>query len=159
MNANSEEKLTDQTPKWLLNVLPFVSAILGSGALWFAWLRYNSIVNRPQFHWYDWIQPAFIALMGILCLWATLLFILGKPSGLSVFTYGLSIVPLILFSNLVILVFRIIQNIIQGNAQPFLDSLFTQPRNLVIPMIVIVLILLGYLEKRVKNKDNESGDS
>lgn len=159
MDDNREEKLTNQTPKWLLNVLPFISTILGGSALWFAWLRYNSMANGPEFHWYDWIQPAFIALMGILCLWATLLFILGKSSGLSVFTYGLSIVPLILFSNLVILVFRIIQNIIQGNAQPFFDSLFTQPRNMVIPMVVIVLILLGYLDKRVKNKDNERGDS
>src|SRR5688572_15870784 len=128
MNTNSEEKLMDQTPKWLLNVLPFISTILGCSALWFAWLRYNSLVNGLEIHWYDWIQPVFIALMGLLCLWATPLFILGKPSGLSVFTYGLSIVPLVLFSNLVILVFRMIQNIIQGNAQSFFDSLFAQPR-------------------------------
>lgn len=159
MNTTPKEKLPDQTPKWLANLLPFISTILGSAAIWFAWFRYNSIVIRPEFHWYDWIQPALIALMGILCLLATLLFILGKPSGLSVLTYGLSIVPLILFSNLVILVFRIIQNIIQGNAQSFFDNLFAQPRNMVIPVVVIVLILLGYLEKRVKNKDNERGDS
>lgn len=159
MNNNHEEKVTNQTPKWLLILLPFISTILGGAALWYTWFRYNGVVNRPEFHWYSWILPAFMALAGILCLSATLLFILGKSSGWSVFKAGLSIIPLILFSNLVILVFRIIQNIIQGNAKPFFDSLFTQPRNMVIPMVVIVLILLGYLDKRVKNKNNERGDS
>lgn len=154
----AKDKVVEQTPKWFLNLLPVVSTVLGCGALWFAWFRYNNIVNRPEFHWYAWIQLAFIVLMGILCLLAALLFLLGKSSGWSVFTYGLAIVPLILFSNLVILVFRIIQNIIQGNAQPFFVSLFTQPRNLIIPMVVIVLMLLGYLDKRVKNENNGEGD-
>ena len=43
MNTIFEEKLPDQTPKWLANLLPFISTILGSAALWFAWFRYNSI--------------------------------------------------------------------------------------------------------------------
>lgn len=148
----NEAKLANQTPKWILNLLPLISTIFGGSALCFAWFRYNSLVNRPEFHWYDWIQPAFIVLMGILCLLATLLFISGKPSGLSVFKVGVSIVPLILFSNLVILVFRVIQNIIHGNAIPFISRLYASPLNKAILAVAVILILLSMV-KEMKNNN------
>jgi len=155
MKTDFDEQSTAETPQWLLNLLPFISIILGSGALWYAWLRYNSILNRPDYQWLSWIQPALIALMGLLCLSAAVLFIAGKPSGWSVFKVGVSIVPLVLFSNLVILVFRVIQNIIQGNASPFFDRLLTQPyKILLIPIVIIALVLLGSLGKREKDNIN-----
>lgn len=154
MNFNSEEKTSNPTPNWLINMLPFISAILGGGALWYSWLKYNDIVSQSVFHWYEWIRPALMVLMGILCLLATILFILGKSSGWSVFMGGLSMVPLMLFANLVILVVRLIQNILQGNAQPFFDRLFTQPKNIAIPIVMITLVLLGLLSKRDKNQNS-----
>jgi hypothetical protein len=153
MNFCSEEKTSNPMPNWLINMLPFISAVLGGGALWYSWLKYNDIVNQSGFHWYEWIRLTLMAFMGILCLLATILFILGKSSGWSVFMGGLSIVPLILFSNLVILVFRLIQNILQGNAQPFFDRFFTEPKNIAIPIVVITLVLLSLLSKRDKNSN------
>jgi hypothetical protein len=111
-------------------------------------------MNQSGFLWYGWIRLAFMLLIGILCLLATILFILGKSSGWSVFMGGLFMVPLMLFSNLVILAFRVIQNIVQGNAQPFFDRLFTQPENIAIPIVVITLVLLGFVGRRDKNKNS-----
>ena len=148
---NNKEKISSETTKWLI-MLPFISALLGAGALWYAWLRYMEMMNQAEVHWYEWIRPTFMLSMGILYLLATLLFILGKSSGWSVFMTGLSMVPLMLFSNLVILVFRVIQNILQGNAQPFLARLFTEPQNLIIPVVVIALVLLSSLNQRNKYK-------
>lgn len=151
MNTYDEENPTSETSRWSLILLPVVSTILGSGALWYSWFRYNSIVNRPDFQWYNWIQPAFIALMGILCLSATILFISGKSSGWSVFKAGLSIVPLILFSNLVILIFRVIQNILQGNAIPFISRLYVSPLNKAILAVALMLTVLSVLKGMKKS--------
>jgi hypothetical protein len=134
--------------------LSFISTFLSGAALWYAWLRFNRMLNRPELNWYAWIQPAAMALVGVLCLLAAILLILGKPSGMSVFKAGLSIIPLLLFSNLVILVFRVIQNIIQGRAESMLIHLFTEPRNLLIPIVVITLILLGYLGRNSPDKND-----
>jgi hypothetical protein len=150
MYNSSEEKPNINTPHWLINMLPFISAVLGGGALWYTWLKYNDVMNQSGFLLYGWIRLAFMLLIGILCLVSTILFILGKSSGWSVFMGGLSMVPLMLFTNLVILVFRFIQNIVQGNAQPFFDHLFTQPENIAIPIVVIALVLFGFFGKREK---------
>ena len=151
MNDSREENLAAGASKWLF---PFISIILGGGALWYTWFRYTSMINQPDSQWYGWVQLALFVLMGILCVSAAVLFILGKSSGWSMFTTGLSIVPLILFSNLIILVFRGIQNIMQGNADLFLDRLIAQPQKIV--LIVIVLIALGWLgtlNERNKNRE------
>ena len=142
----NENNAVNQPPKWLSSLLPVASAILGGGALWFVWVRYNSIVNRPEIHWYDWLQPAGMTLVGILCLLATVLFIAGKRSAWSVFKAGLSSIPLILFINLLILMFRIIQNIFQGNAIAFLSRLYASPLNKVILAVVIIIILLSIVK-------------
>ena len=151
MNTYDEENPASETSRWSLILLSVVSTILGSGALWYSWFRYTSIVNRPDFQLYNWIQPAFIALMGILCLSATILFISGKSSGWSVFKAGLSIVPLILFSNLVILIFRVIQNILQGNAIPFISRLYVSPLNKAILAVALMLTLLSVLKGMKKS--------
>src|SRR5688572_22303422 len=122
MNYIRKEKLADETPKWSRVLLPLISTLLGSGTLWYALSRYNTLLNRPD--WYGWMQVAFIVLVGVLCIWATVLFILGKSSGLAVLKLGISIIPLILFVNLIVLLFRVIHNIMQGDAALFLDRIF-----------------------------------
>jgi hypothetical protein len=146
MTEISKEKLSNQTPKWLQII---VSAILGGGGVWYAWFRYNTLVNRPDSSWYGWVQVAFLVLIGVLCIWATVLFIWGKPSGSSLLKLGISIIPLFLFSNLVILIFRVIQNIVHGDAALFLDRVFAQPHKFIlIPIVVILLLWLESLTKR-----------
>jgi hypothetical protein len=147
-----EEKSSNETSRRMQVLLPFVSTIFGGAALWYAWIRYNTILNRPDLYWYDWIQLAAILLVGILCVSATFLFLLSRPSGVSVFKIGISIVPLLLFSNLVMLVFRVIQNVIRGDASLFFDRLFSQPHKFIlIPIVVIILIWLDSLIKSDKS--------
>lgn len=151
MNDNFEEIPTGARPTWLLPLMPFLGLILGVGALGYAWFRYSGILNRPEPHWYQWIQPALFGLMGILCLSAAILFILGRASAWSIFKLGLSIVPLVLFSNLVILVARGIQNIVQGNTTFVLERLIAQPQKLLLILVVLIALgLLGSLNESAK---------
>jgi hypothetical protein len=151
MNDIRDEKLAHQTPRQTQVLLAVGSTILGLGALWYAWMRYN-LLAEPDSHWYGWIQVAAIRFVGLLCIWAAVLFILGKPSALPLLKVGISIVPLILFFNLIVLIFRVIHNLTQGNATLFLDSVFAQPQKfIVIPIIVIALLLLESLMKKIKN--------
>ena len=152
MNYIRKEKLADETPKWSRVLLPLISTLLGSGTLWYALSRYNTLLNRPD--WYGWMQVAFIVLVGVLCIWATVLFILGKSSGLAVLKLGISIIPLILFVNLIVLLFRVIHNIMQGDAALFLDRIFAQPNKFIlIPIVVIILLWLESLTKRDKSNN------
>ena len=156
---SSKEKLGKGNLEGLIKLLPFISAAIGGGALWYMWFKYLDLINQSGVQWYEWTRPGFMLVMGTLCLLATILFIMDSPSGWSVFMGGLSMVPLMLFTNLVILGFRVIQSIFQGNAQPFLARLFTEPDNLIIPIVVIAFILLSSLSKRdtYKNSNNEIG--
>jgi hypothetical protein len=151
MNTYNEEKQPSKTSKWQSILLALTSAILGISALWFTWFLYSGIANRLDIALYNWIQLASIALMGSLCLAAAILFIIGKPSGWSVFKAGVSIVPLLLFSNLVVLLFRVIQNLIQGNGISLLSRLYASPLNKAILGIVLVLILLSVLKEAKKS--------
>jgi hypothetical protein len=141
MSINSSEQVGGQVPKWLKNLLPLIAAVLGAGALWVARLQYISIMDQPQSEWYAWIRPVLMGLVGILCIMAAFLFIIGKPSAWSVFVGGLSIIPIMLFSNLVILIFRVIQNVMQGDANPFLSRVSSSPLKVILNIIVVVIIL------------------
>jgi hypothetical protein len=136
-------------------LLPLISLVLGGGMLWFAWFRVDLIgVNQPDANWYPWVQNAAIALSGVLCLVATVLFFFDKTSGKAMLKSGLSILPLLLFTNLVIFIVRVIQNILQGNVTFLVDRLLAPPyRILIIPAIVIVLILLGILGDSDRKKE------
>lgn len=152
---NNKDKKLAETLKWLPGLIPLLSLLLGGGALWYTWLRYASLVGQPNTYWYHWIQPAFFGFTGILCLVAAILFILGKSSGWPVLEMGLAIIPLLLFFNLIVFLFRGIQNLIQGTAGFFFDRLLAQPYKLIlIPVIVIILTLFEILNKRGKGSSN-----
>lgn len=146
---NSRKDTIQAAPNWPITIL---SAVLGGGAIWYSWLIYNHILHQSGFLWHDWTRLAFMMLMGVLCLAATVLFIARKSSGRIVLKCGLSMIILVFFTNLVILVIRALQNIGQGDVQPFLAQFFTQPRNIIIPIIVIALVLLGHIEETVKRQ-------
>jgi hypothetical protein len=149
MSMHVKEKQA-KTPNWFLSALAFV---LGIGALWFTWLRYESLGSQPDFYWYSWIQIAGIALLGILCLWASVLFLSGKSYGWPVFKAGLSIVPLILFFNLMILLYRVVENILQGNANFFFERVLSQPYKVILVVVIIVaLTLLGSLQENKREQ-------
>jgi hypothetical protein len=150
-NHQDENTVMKTSDKWLRILLPCLSTIFGGGALWYSWFSYTHLANQADAYWYQWIQPVFIGLTGILCLIATILFLLGSSSGRPVLEFGLSIIPLLLFFNLVILPFRVVQNLIQGNTGFLFDRLLSQPYKLIlIPVIVIALIWLEALSKSAK---------
>lgn len=148
----TENNLTNPVPKWLNGFLPLLSILLGSGALWLTWVRYQNIVNGAGFIWYSWIQPVGLVLVGVLCIVATTLFLLDKASAWSVFKTALSIVPLMLFINFIILLFRIAQSLIQGNAISFISGLYASPVNKVILTVVVIVILLSIVKETRQKK-------
>lgn len=152
MNNNVDGTANRNMPDWFIRMFPWISALLGGGALWYTWFRYHDLASRSELFWHEWIRLAFMLLFGALCLAATVLFFLGKSSRWSVFMGGLYMVPLLLVSNLVILIVRVILNIVQGKAQPLFEKLFAQPKNIAIPIIVIALVLLSILGKADQNK-------
>jgi hypothetical protein len=134
-------------------LLAFISLVLGGTAVWYAWLRYASLMSRIDTGWHEWIQPLMVVLFGLLSLWAAVLFMLHKPDGLSYFKLGLSIIPLILFVNLVILLLKAVAGILQGNAAFLLDRVLSQPHKFImIPIVIIALILLGVLNNTEDQK-------
>ena len=152
MNVHSESNLDERSkPGSILFLFP--SGILGGGALWYAWLRFTSLISRIDADWYDWINPVMVLLLGFVCLWASLLFIIKNSSAMSIFKLGLSIVPVVLFVNLIILVIRVAIGILQGNAGFFLERILSYPHKaLLIPIIVIALLILGVLTKTEEKK-------
>jgi hypothetical protein len=151
-NEMTENKLTNPVPKWLNGFLPLLSILLGSGALWLAWIRYQNILNGTEFLWYAWIQPVGLVLVGVLCIATTILFLSDKASAWAVFKTAMSIIPLILFINFVILLFRVGQSMIQGKAISFISGLYVSPANKVILAVVVIMILLSII-KETKQKN------
>lgn len=147
----NDTKLNEQAPKWLLTLAPFLSALLGVGALWYTWIKYHEIVDPPDFEWYGWIRPALITLIGMLCLFSTLLFIAGKAAaGWSLFVGSISAIPIVLFVNLLVLLVRVVVGLIQGDAGNSFTHLFATPFNkalLVVAVIFIARTALHYFRK------------
>jgi hypothetical protein len=136
-------------------LLCFTSVLLGGAAIWFSWLRFTNLFSRPNVSWYEWIQPSMVVLFAFLCLVAAILFVLRKPDAVSFFKLGLSVIPLILFINLVILLFRAAASVWQGDAGFILERVLSQPHKFIlIPLIIIAWILLDRLSK---SKDQKTG--
>ncbi|MFY0758022.1 hypothetical protein AB1K32_03950 [Metabacillus dongyingensis] len=153
MSNNDEEKSKDQPPKWLLPILPFISLALGGASLWFSWFRYTRMVNQFGFQWYNWIQPVLLVLAGILFFYAALLFIIGKPSGWAILINGISVIPVILFINLVILIGRGIVHLIKGAEMPSISALYSSSidKSLLTAAVIIIVISIvkGLINKKV----------
>jgi hypothetical protein len=89
-----------------------------------------------------------LALVGLICLWAALLFLLRNSNALSALKFGLSLVPLVLFVNLILLVIRVIINILGGNTGYLLERMVSRPEKvLLVPILVLVLAVLSVLSK------------
>ncbi|MCR8843503.1 hypothetical protein NQ117_07385 [Paenibacillus sp. SC116] len=144
--TNNKQEHAIGVSAWLQKVIPFLSAFLGGAALWYTWYMYNDNWYALDFPWYGWIRVACIGLLGIFCVTASLLLLLGKPSGWNVLKLGLSIIPFMLLSGLIIVGFRGIHYLF-NNSGVFFERLFTDPSNFVIPIIVVALLLLGKLNQ------------
>jgi hypothetical protein len=153
MSINSSEHEGHQMPRWLTKLLPLIATVVGAGALWIAWFQYIGIMDQPQSEWYAWIRPVLMSLVGLLCMMAAILFMTAKPSAWSVFVGGLSIIPIMLFSNLVILIFRVIQNIMLGDVDPFLSRVSSSPLKVILN-IMVVLIVLSVIQGIKKSKND-----
>lgn len=136
-------------------LLCFMSVLLGGAAMWYVWLRITNLFSRPNVSWHEWVQPSMVALFAFLCLVATILFLFRKPEAVSYFKLGLSVIPLILFVNLMILLFRAVASVWQGDAGFILERVLSQPHKFIlIPLIIVAWILLDRLSK---SKDQKTG--
>lgn len=148
---SNTEKSSNRHPIWL----SLISTLLGCAAFWYAWLRFTNLLGRSDTNWYDWIQPSMISLFGLLSLGSAVLFILRKPDASSYFKLGLAIIPLTLFINLMILLFRAAASLWQGNTGFLLERVLSQPQKFIlIPVIILALIMLDRLNnsENAKNK-------
>lgn len=146
---SNPEKSSNGHPVWL----SFISTLLGGAALWYAWLRSTNLLSRSDINWYDWIQPSMVVLFGLLSLGSAMLFIMRKPEASSYFKLGLAIIPLTLFINLLILLFRGVTSLWQGNAGFLLERVLSQPQKFIlIPVIIIALIMLDRLNNTEDQK-------
>jgi F0F1-type ATP synthase assembly protein I len=102
------------------------------------------------------VRPVLMLLLGVSCLVAFTLFIMNRPSAWSVFMGGLSIIPIMLFTNLVVLIFRVLGNIVQGNTDAFLSRLSTSPLKVILNIIVVVIVL-SVIQAIKKRENNDSG--
>ncbi|KEK24569.1 hypothetical protein [Bacillus gaemokensis] len=158
MNNSTENKTNDIAPSWLLPFLPFISAIFGGSSLWYTWFKYSDRIYQPEFYWYDWIRPILLVIMGILLLTATLLFILDKSSANNMCKLGFSMIPFILFSNLVIFLFKISKKafdyMIQGNRIPSFNISYPSPIDKIILIALVMIIVRKILTNGPKTKNS-----
>jgi hypothetical protein len=152
MNIDKQKNLEDPTPKWF-GVLPLLVAC---AAFWFAWSQYDHLVHQPQLEWYAWIRPVLMILLGVSCLVAFTLFIAGNTYAWSGFISALSIIPIMLFTNLIVLIFRMLQNIGQGSPDAFLSRLSTSPLKVILNFVVVVIVL-SVIQAIKKRENNDSG--
>ncbi|MCM3703620.1 hypothetical protein [Paenibacillus macerans] len=148
MQQDSRENLAQESPDWLGRALAFLSALLGAGAFWYTWYSYQDWMAGSGVPWFGWIRLAFTLLIGVFCLAATLLFIMGKHSGWPVFQTGLMLVPVMLASNLIILIIRAVIGVFHGQPLPLFEKIISDPKSLAIPGIFLALALLGALSKK-----------
>ncbi|RRJ63474.1 hypothetical protein EHV15_11455 [Paenibacillus oralis] len=148
MQQDSRENLAQESPDWLGKTLALLSALLVAGAFWYTWYSYQDWMAGTGVPWYGWIRLAFTLLIGVFCLAATLLFIMGKRSGWSVFRAGLVLVPVMLASNLIILIIRAVIGVFEGKALPLFEKIFSDPKSIAVPVIILALALLGALSKK-----------
>ncbi|MBD8498578.1 hypothetical protein [Paenibacillus arenosi] len=149
MTNHNQEHSTTLFADWMQKVIPVLSVLLGGAALWYTWYMYNDNMNTLDFPWYGWIRVACIGILGIFCVTAALLLLLSKPLGWNVLKLGLSIIPFMLFSGLVIVGIRGIYYLFNNSSALFerFEQFIMDPSNLVIPIIVVALLLLGKLNQ------------
>lgn len=136
-------------------MLCFMSIVLSGAAIWYTWLRVTNLVSRADDRWYEWIQPLLMVLFAVICLVAAALFLFRKSEAASYFKLGLSVIPLILFVNLMILLVRAAASVWQGDAGFLLERVLSQPHKFVlIPLIIVAWILL---ERLSGSKDQKTG--
>jgi hypothetical protein len=141
------------TSDWLPKTLPFVSALITVGSLWYCWTKYHDMMDASGTPWQAWIRVAFIGVMGILCLAATVLFVIGKRSGWTVLELGLFMVPALMFTNLIVLLVRAVISLFQGHFPAVLDRALSSPGKFIsIPIVIFVIVLLGVVSKENPNK-------
>ncbi|MDF2923847.1 MAG: hypothetical protein K0R57_2761 [Paenibacillaceae bacterium] len=149
MKNNPTDNSKEQAPQWLQRFFPFISILLGGAVLWYSWYRYQDMgEENPGFPGSEWLKLGLLAIIGVVLLTAAVLHAAGSSSGWPVFRTGLYLIPVMLMINLVILLVSVVYNIFQGKAQPLLKQVFTEPRNLIIPIVVIAVAVLGSLDKR-----------
>ncbi len=145
----------EETPAWLIKLLPLASILLSGAALWYTWIRWKDLTSGTEDLWFEWIRPAFTLVIGIVFLAAAVIQLSGRAAaGWSAFTLGWVLVPAMLFTNLVVLLVRGAVGIIQGEAAPIFEKIAGQPLKVfAIPLIVIALVVISQMISK-KNKSD-----
>jgi hypothetical protein len=161
---NKLEQWSNDAPKWLVNLMPLISAVAGIVGLWATWFFYQDEWNSTSFPWFRWIQPALMVFAGFMCLVAAVLFAVRKRSGWDVLLMAMSIIPIIFALRLVIIILIFIGFVgrkIGDNASRIMDGTFfdqisLSPRNIVIQIAILVIVVVIFLFNRADKAKKSS---
>lgn len=159
MNTKDERNSTIESPQKLTGLLPLIASITGLAILIYSVSRYNDLLNQSESFWYHWFQTALVALIGIVCLISAFISVLSKQRmGWQLFIVGLSLFPIILFINLLVFLFDVIQGVLAGETLPLISRLYESNPAKIILGIVAALILLSVVKKVIDKNTPNSDD-
>jgi len=152
MSTDASSK--EATPEWMMKLVPVFSLVLGAVAFWYTWSRWQDLTSGTEDVWYEWARPAWTMAIGIVFLAAAVIYLAGKSAaGWSAFKLGWVLVPVMLFTNLILLLIRVVQGVVQGHAWPIFEKIADHPLKFVtIPAIIIALIIISKLTSSNKSK-------
>jgi len=112
--------------------------------------RRQDLTSGTEDDWYEWARPAWTMAIGIVFLAAAVIYLAGKSAaGWSAFKLGWVLVPVMLFTNLILLLIRVVQ----GHAWPIFEKIADHPLKFVtIPAIIIALVIISKLTSSNKSK-------
>jgi hypothetical protein len=166
MSNQCNVQSAERQPGWLPFMRPFISAALSVGAFGYVGVRYTDLTAQPGgFPWVQAVPLAVMTLAGVLAAVATFLLIAGQASGRSVLRYALSLIPAVLFLNLLLLLGRLVKGgwnyafqALNGNPPPWPDFQLS-PRNLIVQIIVILVVVgLAWAKAAANRRTRPSED-
>lgn len=149
MNKRQHDPVSERISGRLSAWFPIIGLLIGGAALWYTWMEWNHPASTTglSMYWYAWGRPALFALTGVFCLAGSVMLLAGSRRGKTVLTSGLMIIPVVLFINLIVALVRLAAALVQGQAGPWFSQLLSNPKSLIVPVVIVALILLGSLSK------------
>lgn len=160
-NKSKSIQVNNNIPDWATRLMPIASALFGAAVLWATWYFYSDFYKASNFHWYNWIQPVLMVIMGFTSITAAVLFAVGSPAGWTWLQLSICIVPIIFMIRLIIVALRFMVHIVHwipANIDLIASgNIFTKitigPKLIINLILVSALILFSLVRKAGKAKN------
>ncbi|MFC4099654.1 hypothetical protein [Paenibacillus xanthanilyticus] len=134
--STASVKETDR--KWFAAL----SAAAGVLALWAVWFFYADHWQAADLPWYRWIQPALMALGGIMALAASALILARSEHGKPLFQMALGMIPVVFALRLLIVIVFLVGRLFDGSiVERMPEQIEAHPLQIVINVVVVIAIV------------------